>query len=104
MTDVGCKLKFKFELTETDFSEKMKTKITLTIDKHVLEKAEKYALENNLSLGQLIENFLSEMAEKHHLEQLSISPFVKSLSSKSFIPSNYDYKKDYREYLFNKYK
>jgi hypothetical protein len=79
-------------------------KITLTIDQHILEKAEQFALENNLSLEELIENFLSSIGEKHQGEMRHISPLVKSLSSKSPIPVDYDYKKDYKEYQMEKHK
>jgi hypothetical protein len=69
-----------------------------------LEKAEQFAFENNLSVEELIENFLREIGEKHQGEPLHISPLVKSLSSKSPIPANYDYKNDYKEYLAEKHK
>ena len=82
----------------------MKRKITLTIDKNILVKAEQFALENNLSVEELIENFLSNIGEKQQGEMRHISPLVKSLSSKSLIPADYDYKKEYREYLAEKHK
>jgi hypothetical protein len=82
----------------------MKRKITLTIDKNILEKAEQFASENNLSVEELIENFLSEIAEKQQGEPLQISPLVKSISSKSPLPVDFDYKKEYREYLKEKYR
>lgn len=78
-------------------------KITLNIDKHILEKAEQFASENNLNVEELIENFLSEIGEKNQREPFYISHLVKNFSSKSPIPADYDYKQDYRGYLVKKH-
>ncbi len=47
----------------------MKSKLKIIIDETVLEKAKSYALEREISLDQLIENFLiatlDPQAEKH---------------------------------------
>ena len=39
----------------------MKTKLTVTIDEHLVPKAKRYARSRGLSLSQLIENALREM-------------------------------------------
>lgn len=39
----------------------MKTKLTITIDEHLLPKAKRYARSRGLSLSRLIENALREM-------------------------------------------
>lgn len=39
----------------------MKTKLTVTVDEHLVPKAKRYARARGLSLSQLIENALREM-------------------------------------------
>lgn len=57
-----------------------------------------------LSLTRLIENNLNSLtAENSSGNEIEISPYVKSLSSKVNIPIDYDYKKEYANYLDNKH-
>ena len=79
----------------------MDTKLTLNIDKLVIEQAKRYAKKNQVSLSSLIENYLNSLSQKTE-KKSSISPLVESLTG--VIPSgNYDDKKDYRNYLSEKY-
>ncbi len=82
----------------------MKSKLKIIIDETVLEKAKSYALEREISLDQLIENFLIATLDPQAEKNIPISPFVKSLSSGTTIPADYDYKKDYQDYLEEKYR
>jgi hypothetical protein len=72
----------------------MTTTITLDIEQEVLEKAKKYAMNQQTSLSKVVENNV----------QMEISPLVKSLSTKINIPVDWDYKKEYADYLAEKYK
>ena len=90
----------------------MDTKLTLKLNKNVVDRAKEYAHENNRSLSKMIESYLSilvmrintnESAGKKH-EDIQISPFVKSMSSGVNIPSDLDYKSEYSNYLTEKYK
>lgn len=82
----------------------MDTKLTLRLSQDVIQRAKHYAAEKKLSLSRLIENYLNAItAEESKADELEISPFVKSLSSGTKIPSDYDYKKEYPEYLNRKY-
>ena len=83
----------------------MDTKLTLKLNQKVIEKAKKYALEKQLSLSKMIENYLNSLTiEKGEGNSLEISPFVKSLSSGINIPNDLDYKKKYLDFLSEKYK
>ena len=83
----------------------MDTKLTLKLNQEVIEKAKKYALEKKLSLSKMIENYLNSLTtEKSEGKSLEISPFVKSLSSGINIPNDLDYKKEYSDFLSEKYK
>ena len=79
----------------------MNTKLTLNIDKGVIDQAKSYAKDNNVSLSKLIERYLYSLTTRSE-KKSKISPLVKSLTG--VIPSaNYDDKKDYKDYLSEKY-
>lgn len=83
----------------------MDAKLTLKLNQEVIENAKQYAADKKLSLSRLIENYLNALTpEKSESNEIRISPFVKSLSSKINLPADYDYKKDKADYLENKYK
>lgn len=86
----------------------MDTKLTLKLDKNVIEKAKIYASEHKRSLSSMIENYLkaiTSVEKKEDFEEIEISPFVKSISiGKGEIPADFDYKKARQDYLIEKYK
>lgn len=58
----------------------MNTKITLTIDQEVIQKAKKYAKNKNRSLSDIIENYLKTLTTKNRGEDSQkLNPIVKSL-------------------------
>lgn len=81
----------------------MDKKLTLSLDQSVIENAKIYAKSNNTSLSKLIESYLSTLAKKTR-EKNEITPLVKSLSGVIEIPSDFDEKEAYSEYLMKKYK
>jgi hypothetical protein len=85
----------------------MDTKLTLKLDKYVIEKAKEYAASNKRSLSRLIEDYLKALVirkDAEDIEEIEISPFVKSMSTGVDIPADLDYKKDYHNFLEEKYK
>jgi hypothetical protein len=86
----------------------MDTKLTLKLNKNVVEKAKEYASENNRSLSRIIESYLALLIMKEgediRKNDIEISPFVKSMSSEIHIPVDLDYKTEYSNYLTEKYK
>lgn len=58
----------------------MATKLTLTVDKNIIEEAKKYAKLQGRSLSNLIEEYLKSLVKKENEpEEFEISPIVKSL-------------------------
>lgn len=43
----------------------MNTKLTLNLDKKVIEEAKNYARSNRVSLSKLIENYLDSLTKNH---------------------------------------
>jgi hypothetical protein len=81
----------------------MDTKLTLKLNEVVIEKAKEYAKTRKISLSDLIENYLQKLTtDKKNSKK--ITPLVKSLSGVINLPKDYDDKKDYTDYLTNKYK
>ena len=79
----------------------MNTKLTLNLDKNVIEQAKSYAKTNRVSLSQLIENYLDSLTRESE-QKPSVSPLVESLTG--VIPNGgYDEQKEYRDYLSEKY-
>ncbi|MEL1241831.1 DUF6364 family protein [Flavobacterium flavipallidum] len=81
----------------------MNTKLTLTIEQAVIEKAKKYAKEKERSLSDLIENYLKALTNENAQNQIELTPIVKSLKGSFKAPKNNDYKKDLANRLSEKY-
>ncbi len=82
----------------------METKLTLRLEQETIAKAKLYATERKLSLSKLIENYLNALtSDKTNRSDVDISPFVKSMATGQKIPTDVDYKKDYSDYLTEKY-
>lgn len=79
----------------------MSTKLTLTIDKEVIEEAKVFAKKQGKSLSQIIENYLKSLPEESRDEE--ISPNVKKLIGIISLPEDFDYKKELQKALTKKY-
>lgn len=85
----------------------MDTKLTLKLDKYVIDRAKEYASSQKRSLSGMIEAYLKTLIMKDNTQSdndIEISPFVKSLRTGVKVPVDYDYKKEYGDYLAEKYK
>ena len=80
----------------------MNTKLTLTLEKEIIEQAKLYAKQKGRSLSDLIENYLKSLVGNQDKKKLS--PRVKKLLGSISLPANFDHKKAYGDYLSNKYK
>ena len=80
----------------------MNTKLTLTIEKSVIEKAKFYAKEKGQSLSDLIENYLKSITKEQKTVE-EISPPVKSMQGSFKAPENFDYKNELSKALSEKY-
>jgi hypothetical protein len=80
----------------------MTTKLTLTVEKDIIESAKVYAKQNGRSLSALIENYLKALVQKENPEE-DFSPKVKELKGSIKLPKGFDYKKELTEALSQKY-
>ena len=85
----------------------MNTKLTLKLDKNVIEKAKIYAAQHKYSLSFMIENYLKAVTSSEKTqanEEIKISDFVKSIGIDGVnLPEDFDYKKELTEILCKKY-
>lgn len=82
----------------------MDSKLTLKLNKDVIERAKQYASEKKISLSRLSESYLQSITSEIETDDIEISPFVKSISTGVSIPNDLDYKKEYTNYLMNRHK
>jgi len=85
----------------------MDTKLTLKLDKNVIEKAKIYAAEHKHSLSFMVENYFKAVTSTEKKEtkgEIRISEFVKSIGIDGVnLPEDFDYKKEIQKILCEKY-
>ncbi len=81
----------------------MDTKLTLSLNKTIIEQAKTYAKLNKISLSKLIESYLATLTGKEKGE-IEITPLVKSLSGVINLDGKINVKEEYADYLIEKYK
>ncbi len=80
----------------------MAAKLTLSVEKRVIERAKRYAKTTGRSLSELIESYLAELTSEE--PEGKISPKLKSLVGAVKLPKDFDEEKERREYLENKHR
>lgn len=82
----------------------MNTKLTLTIEKEVIEIAKEYAKEKGQSLSEMVENYFKFVTgNRKKIGEKQLSPKVKKLRGVIKTDDNFDYKKILAEELSKKY-
>lgn len=82
----------------------MNTKLTLTIEQSVIEKAKRYAKERERSLSDIIENYLKIITNESAVDdEIETTPIVRSLRGSFNAPESFDYKKELTKGLSEKY-
>lgn len=79
----------------------MTTKLTLTVEKSIIERAKVYAKNTGRSLSEIIENYLETITQDNGTDKLS--PKLKKLVGAVKIPKNFDEEKELRSYFENKH-
>lgn len=85
----------------------MEAKLTLKLDKDVIEQAKEYAATQGNSLSNLVESYLKSLVNPEKpvdYENFPISPFVRSMAKGTLLAVDLDHKKEYQEYLLQKHK
>jgi hypothetical protein len=82
----------------------MNTKLTLTIEKEVIEVAKKYALDKGQSLSEIVENYFKFVAVKRmKVKENELSPRVRKLKGIINVDQVIDYNQIVIEELSKKY-
>mgnify|MGYP003399466685 CR=1 FL=1 len=79
----------------------MTTKLTLTIEKSIIESAKSYAKGSGRSLSKLIENYLETITQESGEEGLS--PKLNKIVGSVKLPKNFDQEKELRSYFESKH-
>jgi len=85
----------------------MDTKLTLKLDKFVIDRAKDYASSHKRSLSRIIESYLRSLINQEEPSdsgEIQISSFVKSMTTGVSIPNDLDYKNAYSDHLAEKHK
>ena len=80
----------------------MNTKLTLSLDKDIIERAKNYAREHNVSLSFLVENLLLKIISDYKERNSRTGSIVKELSGIINL-EGVDYKESHTKYLEEKY-
>lgn len=79
----------------------MTSKLTLTVEKSIIERAKVYAKNTGRSLSEIIENYLESITQDNGTEK--VSPKLKKLVGAVKLPKNFDEEKELRSYFENKH-
>jgi hypothetical protein len=79
----------------------MVTKLTLTVEKTVVERAKIYAQKKGSNLSELIENYLNSITKESQDNELS--PKLKKIVGSVNLPEDFDEKAELRSAIENKY-
>lgn len=79
----------------------MVTKLTLTVEKTIIERAKSYAKKTGRSLSELIESYLENLTDETTDSELS--PKLKNLIGSVTLPEDFDEKKELRSAVEKKH-
>jgi len=79
----------------------MTTKLTLTVEKSIIERAKIYARNTGRSLSELVENYLETITEENSNQK--ISPKLKKIVGAVQLPKDFDEEKELRSYVEKKH-
>lgn len=80
----------------------MQTKLTLTIEKSIIEQAKDYAKGKGRSLSELIENYLKVVIDDKG-QKLKLSSSIKKLKGSIKLPADFDYKSELSKSIIQKH-
>ncbi len=81
----------------------MNTKLTLNLDRKVIERAKKYARGRSTSVSKMTERYLRAIVEEK-TEEISYSPIVEELSGIIKLDNKLNTRDEYTNFLIEKYK
>lgn len=81
----------------------MNTKLTLTIEQSLINKAKRYAKSKGRSLSDIVENYLKVIIKEENVKVIDSTPIASSLRGSFKAPKDFDYKKELSKGLSKKY-
>jgi len=81
----------------------MNTKLTLTIEQSLIEKAKEYAKGKGRSLSDIVENYFKVIVKEEGVIKRESTPIADSLRGSFKAPKDFDYKKQLTKSLTEKY-
>lgn len=81
----------------------MNVKLTLQLDKEIIEKAKKYAKIKNQSLSSLVQNYFNFLSENKENDKIQISKNVKDISGIITLDNKVNIKEEYKKHIMEKY-
>ncbi len=81
----------------------MQAKLTLTMEKVVIQNAKKYARQQGSSLSALVENFLKMVTREDKQGKHEITPRIRELRGSFKAPEGFDYRKELSKALTSKH-
>ncbi|MCP4137610.1 MAG: hypothetical protein GY754_41970 [bacterium] len=82
----------------------MESKLTLKLDKDVVEQAKLYAQQKNISLSKMVERYFKSLIEEKSMMNKKYTPLVKELSGIIKLDDDDDNREEYTDFLIEKYK
>jgi formiminotetrahydrofolate cyclodeaminase len=79
----------------------MTTKLTLTVEKTIIERAKSYAKKTGRSLSELIESYLENITEEN--DNSDLSPKLKKIVGSVKLPEDFDEEKELRSAIEKKH-
>ena len=79
----------------------MVRKLTLTIEKSIIENAKVYAKQTGRSLSNIIETYLQDLVNK--TETKGVSAKLKKIAGSITLPEDFDEKKELEDYVKRKH-
>lgn len=80
----------------------MTTKLTLTVEKSIIERAKLYARKTGKSLSEIIENYLESITNNSR-DETKMSPRLKKIVGAVKLPQSFDEERELRAYLEKKH-
>jgi len=81
----------------------MNTKLTLNIERGLINKAKKYARNQHRSLSDIVENYLSLITSHRKRDRFKLTSNIRSLKGTVKVSKKINYKKELAKSLSNKY-
>lgn len=81
----------------------MNTKLTLSMESEVIERAKRFARSRHRSLSAIVEQYLRFVSD-HEPQRVTSSPRIRAISDSLHLPADTDYDELKRQHLVGRYR